>query len=522
MTPSLDGSDLVAGAADALHAGGDGGGRLDLDDHVDGTHVDAELERGGGDDGADLSGFEEGFDFGALGGGERAVMGAGEGLLGEVVDEAGEALGGAAVVDEDEGGLTGEDDGEETRRDGGPDGGTFGGLGKVDGRLMVGKSSHVPNPRDMGHPLDSHVPNCRDVGHPGMGYQWGCGGKIFNGNFNFELEAFGFGGVDDGDGAGIGYHSVGRWGGGRAAALLSFGMIHATEKEGDFFEWALGGGEADALERTLDDGFEALEREGEMGAAFGRDEGVDLIDDDGVDGAQGGGSLGGEQQVEGFRGGDEDVGGMAAEAGAFGLRGIAGADGDLGGTKGDASVASEGGDGFERRAEVAFHVDCEGFEGADVEDAALGFSSRSLARRFEEHEAIEAPEKGSEGFAGAGGREDEGGFAARDGGPAQMLRRGGCAERGAEPCTGDGMEERERIGGLGFGGGFLCDHRCGEDKARERRAERRAVRENGALCAYPASPTAGMWGNRLSARSRLVSRWVFARRRWVCTRRFWG
>src|SRR5271168_573927 len=36
-----DGSDAVAGAADALHAAGDGWGRLDLDDEIDGAHVDA-------------------------------------------------------------------------------------------------------------------------------------------------------------------------------------------------------------------------------------------------------------------------------------------------------------------------------------------------------------------------------------------------------------------------------------------------------------------------------------------------
>ena len=51
-------SDLVAGAADALHAAGDGGRRLDLDDQIDRAHVDAELERGGGAEGADLSGLE--------------------------------------------------------------------------------------------------------------------------------------------------------------------------------------------------------------------------------------------------------------------------------------------------------------------------------------------------------------------------------------------------------------------------------------------------------------------------------
>ena len=39
-------ADLVAGPADALQAGGDRPGRLDLHDEVDRAHVDAELERG--------------------------------------------------------------------------------------------------------------------------------------------------------------------------------------------------------------------------------------------------------------------------------------------------------------------------------------------------------------------------------------------------------------------------------------------------------------------------------------------
>ena len=122
-----------------------------------------------------------------------------------------------------------------------------------------------------------------------------------------------------------------------------------------------------------DDGFEALEREGEVRAAFGGDEGVDLIDDDGIDGAQGGGRLGGEQQVERFRGGDENVGGMAAEASALDLRACRRCGWrSRGDGRGRRCVAGEGGDGFERRAEVAFDVDSERFEGADVDDAAAG------------------------------------------------------------------------------------------------------------------------------------------------------
>jgi hypothetical protein len=47
--PALGGvADVVAGAADALQAAGDGLGRLDLQDEVHGAHVDAELERRGG------------------------------------------------------------------------------------------------------------------------------------------------------------------------------------------------------------------------------------------------------------------------------------------------------------------------------------------------------------------------------------------------------------------------------------------------------------------------------------------
>ncbi len=40
-----DGADVMAGAADALHAAGDGWRRFDLDDEIDGAHVDAEFER---------------------------------------------------------------------------------------------------------------------------------------------------------------------------------------------------------------------------------------------------------------------------------------------------------------------------------------------------------------------------------------------------------------------------------------------------------------------------------------------
>ena len=51
MTPAADGADLVPGATDALQPARDGRRGLDLDDEVDGAHVDAELEAARRDDG---------------------------------------------------------------------------------------------------------------------------------------------------------------------------------------------------------------------------------------------------------------------------------------------------------------------------------------------------------------------------------------------------------------------------------------------------------------------------------------
>ena len=101
------------------------------------------------------------------------------------------------------------------------------------------------------------------------------------------------------------------------------------------------------------------------------------------------------------------------------------------------------GDADQRGAQVAFDIDGEGLDGRNVEDAAA-----LVARRDgREHEAIDAPQKGGEGFAGAGGGEDEGGFAARDGGPAELLRPRGGGEDGVEPRAHGRVEE-------GGGGGF--------------------------------------------------------------------
>ena len=173
-------------------------------------------------------------------------------------------------------------------------------------------------------------------------------GHVFDGNFDAEVEAFWFAGVDDGDGAvdgGVeggfefGEGLVGSIGvgvsmsGSRCFARTGFALLTASglaksrgwnfgaaEEARDFFERALRGGKADALEAAAGEMFQALERQRKMRAALGRNEGVNFVEDDGVDGAEEFARLRSEKQVERFGRGDENVGRMAREAGAFGWR----------------------------------------------------------------------------------------------------------------------------------------------------------------------------------------------------------
>ena len=102
--------------------------------------------------------------------------------------------------------------------------------------------------------------------------------------------------------------------------------------------------------------FEPFQGEGEVNSAFRAGDGVDFVDDDGGDGAEDGGRLGGEHEVGGFRGGDENVGWVANVGGSFGGGGVAAADGH-----GDIGVVDPepgGGvvDAGERCVKVEFHI----------------------------------------------------------------------------------------------------------------------------------------------------------------------
>jgi hypothetical protein len=112
----------VPGPPHPLQAAGDRLRALDLDHEVDGAHVDPELERRGGDETRDPPGLQQLLHLHTLLARERAVVGAGQLLFGELVQAERETLGEPAVVDEDDRRAVLADELEDRGVDRGPDG----------------------------------------------------------------------------------------------------------------------------------------------------------------------------------------------------------------------------------------------------------------------------------------------------------------------------------------------------------------------------------------------------------------
>ena len=124
---------------------------------------------------------------------------------------------------------------------------------------------------------------------------------------------------------------------------------------------------------------QAFEAEGEVDAALVPGQRVDFVHDDGAHGAEHLARLGaGEQQVERFRRGDEDVRRLAQHRRPVALWGIAGAHRHADVRQVEAQVVGFGTNARQRHAQVAVDVVVEGFEGGDV-DEADAFVVRSSA-----------------------------------------------------------------------------------------------------------------------------------------------
>ena len=297
-------------AADALEEGGDAAGRADLAHELDRADVDAELERRGGDERAQVAGAQPRLDPVATLLREAAVVRGDRAVAQALAELVGETLRQPAGVHEHERGVVLAD--------------------------------------EIGDALDhvAHLFGRRDRFELALG------------QLEREVEVALVAGVDD----------LGR--GPRPDEEARHGL-----------DRALRGRQPDALRRPLADRFEALEREREVRAALVACDGVDLVDDDGLDGAEQVASLrAGDEQVERLGRGDDEARRPAQHRGALGAGGVAGADGDPHLGRVEAELLGDGGDLGERALEVLGDVDGQRLQRRHVDDPRGAVDRRRPAR----------------------------------------------------------------------------------------------------------------------------------------------
>ena len=211
-------------------------------------------------------------------------------------------------------------------------------------------------------------------------------GHLFDGYLDAQRESLLFARVDDGDrtvsrsrGCGVSwrFHS-------ETAPLRDLGTAQESRH---LLQRPLRCRQSDALRRPLADAGKPLEREREVRAALVRHQGVNLINDDGVDAAKHLAHIRREHQIDRLGRGDQNVGGLAEESSAFRGRRVAGANGDRRRRERVAALGGQTGDPGKRHAQVALHVDGQRFERRDVHHATSAF----FRRRRREHQPVQAP-----------------------------------------------------------------------------------------------------------------------------------
>ena len=320
----------VTGAPDALHAARDRGRRLDLDHEIDRSHVDAELERAGRHQRPEPPGLQIVLDAKPLLACDRPVMRVRQLFTRQIVQRVRDALREPAAVDEDERRAVLAHELEEPRVDRRPD-----------ARAPIGPrgrpAAELERLAEACHVLDRHLDG--------------------------ELERLSMAGIDDAH---------------RARAV----GLEPTEESSDLVQRALRRGESDALEAPTREALEPFQREREMRAALGRDDGVDLVDDDALDVAECLARGRREHEVERLGRGDEDVGRRLAEARPLPGGRVAGADRDARRADRQTKPFSSVRDTRDRRAQIALDVDGERLERRHIQDPAPA----SFRRRRREHQ----------------------------------------------------------------------------------------------------------------------------------------
>ena len=304
-------SELVPRPADPLEAACHRLRALHLDDEIDRAHVDPELQARRRDQAGDPARLEVLLDQHPLLARQRAVVGARDLCLGDLVDPQREPLGQAAVVDEHDRRAVRPDELEERRVDRRPD--------RARGRLVA--RVHLDAVLHDG--LRERPRRGPELAH------------VLDRDDDLQIELLALPRVDEHD--------------------LAVGAGHPAT---DLRQRALRGRETDPLERLLDDALEPLERKGEVRAALCPGDRVDLVEDHRLDRLQQVAAAGREEQEERLRGGDEDVGRRAQHPLAVALWRVARPH----------AHRQRRADPRERPAEVPLDVVVERLERRDVEE----------------------------------------------------------------------------------------------------------------------------------------------------------
>ena len=250
-------ADLVPGPPDALQPGCHRGRRLDLDDQVDGAHVDPQLQARGGDQRRQASGLQRLLDLEPLLPRDAAVVRPHQLLAGQLVEAGGQPLGQPPGVDEDQRGPMRPDQLQQPRMHRGPDRAPGFGTCRRSAGLLLGRQLLA----QAGHVLDRHD--------------------------HLELEA-------------LAAHRRPR-SGPRGPARRRRGRRRSPPAAAG---WPTG--RSAAAGRSVS-AAEPLQAERQVGAALGAGDGVHLVDDHVLHAAQRLARLAGEHQVQALRGGDQDV-----------------------------------------------------------------------------------------------------------------------------------------------------------------------------------------------------------------------
>ena len=205
----------------------------------------------------------------------------------------------------------------------------------------------------------------------------------------------------------------------------------AGEKMRDLFDRLLRGRKADAHRRLVSQRFQPLERKRQVRAALVVGDGVNFVDDHGLDVAQDGAALvRGQQNVERLGRGHQNVRRALQHRAPLFHQRVAGANGGANLRHQQAALAGQRENFAERDFEIFLDVVAQRFQRRNIEN--FGAVGRSSGERFA-HQAIDAGEKCGQRFAGSGGRGNERGAAGENVRPALLLRLSGRAEALDEP-----------------------------------------------------------------------------------------